>query len=112
MRVPILIAATGSFHPSVQTGGKSTCGKTARDAARRQKPSGRFVGRGRREVPRPLEAASIRVASDDAGFRVSTQVAYVRHITTPRGRAVVDFVAYHDRTGQDHQNHFDTLYPQ
>src|SRR5712691_7043572 len=24
----------------------------------------------------------------------------------------MDFVAYHDRTGADHQNHFDTLYPQ
>lgn len=25
---------------------------------------------------------------------------------------MVDFVAYHDRTGQDHQDHFDALYPQ
>jgi CubicO group peptidase (beta-lactamase class C family) len=25
---------------------------------------------------------------------------------------MTDFVAYHDRTGADHQNHFDTLYPQ
>jgi hypothetical protein len=25
---------------------------------------------------------------------------------------LTDFIAYHNRTGQDHQNQFDSLYPQ